>query len=499
MSLLQESKKHFSLSRYNMWRKLRFFAGICFFVIFGCALYQKPVIQSLNSPEQFKYMCDVKPYHLDNDWWKIFDDKYLNQLVETAIKNNQGYQVAIKNIEVSKTYVTQYESNRFPQVNLNGNVSRNKFMNLFNPNFFTTSTNPVFSNTMGAGFPVQGTFNLIQLYGSVSYELDVWNQIGNTVNQAKAGVAISEAQSNVIKLTLISNVVNTYFQIAATNMILDNLKLQYQINNRLFPLTHTQYRGKLIDKSTVYTAKNQVEAVSILIQTYEKQRETLINSLAYLLGEYPEKFKFYNASSLNNIQYSKLIPSGISSEIIANRPDVQQAYFQLMSDGYVKKQMIANFLPTFNFTGNYGYANTSFSQFLSPQNSFWNYGLSLLQPVYDYQLRKSEYLRAKYQFESDYLNYKSTVINAFQEVDNALISYQKDMKALLFYQQEEENLKRIVRIGEAQYQAGYAAYSTYLSDKLSLVQIEFSIINQQLMVMQDIIQIYKTFGLGVWP
>jgi multidrug efflux system outer membrane protein len=120
--------------------------------------------------------------------------------------------------------------------------------------------------------------------------------------------------------------------------------------------------------------------------------------------------------------------------MISNRPDIQSAYYQVLSTGYMEKETIANFLPTVNITGNYGYASTALSNLLSHSNSFWNYGIYTSQFIFDYAIRMSEYQRAKFQYESAILNYKNTAINAFTQVDTALTSYKEDNEALNAYQ-----------------------------------------------------------------
>lgn len=475
-------------------RKIGYIVLLCL-ILTACTLYQKPKTPPAKIPRKFKYQYTNHRF-IKDAWWENFNDERLNQLVATALKNNYNYRIALKNIDIAKTYVTQNESALFPQANLNFNTSRTKTLSIFSSENFIKAGNPAFANT-NAFFGIPRIFNLQQLFTSVSYELDIWNQIGNTVNQAYANVGVNFAESNVIKLTLISNVVNTYFQIEAINENLSNLQQQYKINYELTHYYKTQFLGKLIDVTTVNDAKNQAEATKINIKMNEKQREILINTLAYLLGLYREEFKFKNQYVLKKLYYTHLIPAGIPAIVIANRPDVQSAYFQILSYGYLEKQTIANFLPSFNLTGTYGYANTGFSKFFRPYNAFWDYGLSFLEPVFDYKLRLSEYRRAQYQYQSAILNYKNKVINALQEVDNALLSFQKDMTALHAYQREIINSTDRLNVALAQFQSGYGDYSTFLNYKLMLLQNHFDLINQRLLLTQDVVQVYKTMGLGL--
>lgn len=458
------------------------------FYITSCTLYKKPEVPVVKTPNQFKPTIKVTNAKLKEKWWENFHDTELNRLVELAIKNNYSYQIALKNIQIACTYVTQNLSGLFPQVNLGFSTTRNKFNSVaFGGSF--ANQNAVSSNTH--------IFNLQQLSGSVSYQVDIWNQIRNSVNQAKANQDASTADSNVMKLTLITSVVDTYFQIITLDANLNNLNKQYRFANEIVWLTNTQFRSGLVDASTLDNAKNQAETIQSNINNLKKQKQVLQYTLAYLVGEYPENFTFSMDNDFKSLQVKNLIPPGIPSEMMANRPDIQEAYYQILSYGYLEKQNIANFLPSISLTGNYGYQSTALSHLLSSANTYWNYGLYATQFVFDYQTRMSEYKRSKYQYESAILNYKNTVLNAFKEVDSALSSYKEDNEALLAYQKQTINSKDLLNLASSQYRSGLADYSTYLTTDLNYLQSSFNLANQKLVVAEDIIQIYKSLGLGL--
>lgn len=469
------------------------FISICtlnMFLLSSCTLYSKPKVPALNNPNYFKPQIKMTSANLNNNWWENFNDPELNQLVNSAIKNNYSYQIALKNIDIACTYVTQNMASLFPQANMGFNTSRNKsaaaISNVQNVNTF---------NPTSSGF--SQIFNLQQLTGTITYQVDIWNQIRNSVKQAQANQAVTEADSNNVKLTVISSVVSTYFQIKALNGNIINLNKQLQTSEEIVQLYNTQFSSGLIDFSTVDTAKNQVEVLKTNIDSLEKQQQVLQNTLAYLSGQYPENFTVKIDNGLNNFHNINLIPSGIPAKMIANRPDIQDAYYQILSYGYLVKQTIANFLPSVNLTANYGYASTALSNLLAHSNAYWNYGLYSTQFVFDYGTRMSEYKRANYQYQSAILTYKNTVINAFNQVDSNLSSYQEDNEALNGYQNQVANSKDLLMIANAQYQSGLNDYTNYLIDNLSYLQNDYNLTNQKLAVIQDIIQVYVSLGLGL--
>lgn len=462
---------------------------IIFCGLASCTLYKKPDVPDIKIPKHFKPNIKITSSKLKEKWWENFNDAHLNDLVELGVKNNYSYQIALKNIQIACTYVTQNLSQLFPQANLNFSTSRNK---LAAPLFNGFGSSSVIIPNRSASI-----FNLQLLTATVSYQVDIWNQIGNSIKQAQANQASSVADSNVIKLTLITSIVDTYFQIKALNSNLINLNKQYQLANQIVQLTNTQFRSGLIDASILDNAKNQAETIKVNIKNNEKQKQILYYTLAYLVGEYPEQFVFSISNHFKPLSTKQLVPEGIPSNMMANRPDIQSAYYQILSYGYLEKQNIANFLPAISLTGSYGYASSALSNLLSSRNTYWNYGLYASQFIFDYQTRMSEYKRSQYQYESAILNYKNAVLNAFNEVDSALISYKEDNEALLSYLKQNTYYKDMLGIAHSQYRSGLTDYSTYLTTKLSYLQNDYNVTNQRLVVIQDILQIYKSLGLGL--
>ncbi len=266
-------------------RRYLLLISVCAIWLAGCTLYRKPVVPALNQPTQFKVKLKVSGTHIKNNWWESFHDQHLNKLVKVALQNNLTYQVALKNIDVAATYVSQNFSGLFPQVGLGFNSSRNKSAEaIFNT---TGSVAAVTPNNSGRS----ALFNLQQLSGTVSYQLDIWNQIRNSVRQAEANQAVSEADSEAAKLTLITSVVGTYFQIQAAHVNLSNLRKQRSAVVELLSLYRSQYRGGLVDYTVVIDTKSQLDMLNATISSVEKQAQILQFSLATLLGEYPERVK----------------------------------------------------------------------------------------------------------------------------------------------------------------------------------------------------------------
>ncbi|MDA8402519.1 MAG: TolC family protein [Deltaproteobacteria bacterium] len=464
------------------------------YILSGCSLFSQPKKIAVKIPKKFKYAVKAGNIPVKNDWWKNFRDKQLDILVDEAVKNNLNYLIAVKNIQVAKTYVSQNESNLFPVVNFSFSSTRNKL-----PGYETS----IFSGNGSSGAPSTVIYNLNQAGLNASYELDVWNQVNNAVKQARANAAVSKEDAGVVKLTLISNVAQAYFQILALEKSAYNLKKQYTAEKEILNLNVIQYKDGLIDAEPVETAKTNLEILKTELNDSIKLQDITKNTLAYYLGKFPEKFKFKtnpktrNINGYNDINYSKLIPPNIPSEILTQRPDVKEAEYNVLSYAYAKKESLANFFPVFSLTGNYGYASPGLNNFITDTNSVWNFGLDILAPIFNYKTNISIYKRSKLQYQQAVLNYRNAIINAFSETDSALAVYKRDYKILKSYKNNFNYSKKLFHIYKIQYKAGISSRITYLTYKLDMLNAEYNLINQNLLLREDVIGVYNALGMGL--
>ena len=467
--------------------KIFFFFLICSLsgsIIFfsGCSFFRAPEKIKVASPAKFMNALKPSAYAVKNDWWKNFDDPVLNAIVRRALKRNITYKIVVKNIQVAKTYVEENEAGLFPQFNLNSSASRNQ------PSLFQGPFQ----------IPRQNIYNMFQIGASASYEADVWNSIGNTVNQAKTGVKIGREDARIVKLTLLSNVSVSYFQLCAVSSSISILREQFKTAKKILSLNKNLYKSGIENIEPVDNAETQMNNIKSGLNGLMRERIIIKNTLAYYLEEYPENFKIkLKFKNFGTTEYSRLIPPNLPSSVLARRPDVKVAEYNVLSYAYAKKISLANFFPIFFLTGDFGYTSTSLSDFIANTTNAWSYGLDILEPLFNYKKNIGQYKRSKLQYKQAVLNYRDTVINAFKETDNALGSYGKDRETLSVYEKNYRSAENLDKIYKVRYRTGMDSYLTYLGYKLNLLNAEYNLTNQNLLLREDVIQIYNVLGMGL--
>jgi len=450
--------------------------GISGFILNSCSFYAKPTDVSIEYPNSFKEKLENTNASIDvQHWWKSFNDETLNYYVDLALKNNPNYLIALKNIELSKAYVLENSSALFPNFNLNGSETRQK-VSQRTPNGRFFSTTPY------------TTYNLSV---SASYEIDLFAKALNAYKYYKENVKITEAQAKAIKNALIMNTVNNYYQIIENGLYIDILEEQLKIAKENLEILETKYKAGVISYQNIDQAKISIQSLEQTLQSYKNQRSILINAFAYLLGKYPEEFKF---SASGDIPKEIKLPEAIPSTVMTERPDIQEAISNVITNDYEKKIALANFFPSFNLTGSYGFQSEQLSNLITQPSVAWNFGLNIIEPILNWNKNIGNYKASEIALARSIINYRQTVLNAFREVDDAISQYKTDKLNYKNLKTIYQNTYDQYEIALANYKAGIIPYSTLLNYKTNLLDAKKNLLNQRLILIQDVTALYNVLG-----
>lgn len=343
-----------------------------FIFISGCGSHEMEKIPLEKTPTSFKESIKVNNSLLEKKWWKNFNDKNLNVLVDKALKNNVNYKMNFNNQEINSHSIQD---------------------------------------------------------------------------------RIIEEKKKAEKLELVSKVSSLYFQIGTINANISNISRQLDISSSLFKISNTQYSIGYIDASSQREAKMKENSVRNDLRLLKKEQKIYMNSLADLLGQFPENFKDNINPPTSGKDLQRLIPRTDPKQMLANRPDIQIARLEVNASRDMPGNWFVNLM---------------------------HFGRS--ENIED-------------QYENAVLNYNSTVLNAFQEVDDALLSFKEDKESLFSNKAMANNAAEDYKTASVQYKAGQIDYATFLNFELHKLQTEYELNQQNLLVYEDIIQIYKALGM----
>jgi multidrug efflux system outer membrane protein len=441
----------------------------------GCST---PVPQSMPPqmlPKTFTGpITDGAPLWPETDWWKGFHDDEMASLIVDAQAGNRDLAVAAAHVMEAEAQSTIARSALFPQVNggaghVNAGCSGQSCQNFSNQKAFNL------------------TFN-------ASYELDVWGLAQDNLRAANEQVKSTRFTRQAVALALSANVADVYLNILALRqrIAIDNQYIA-AINN-LLSVIQLKVKAGAADHLDLAREQAQVEAVEAQLPSLQTQEKQALYALAVLLGRPPEGFDV-KAKGLDAVQ-SPQVGAGIPSELLLRRPDVAEAEANLATAHANVDAARAAFLPQISLTGSGGFVSTAMGVLLQGSNFGYAYGASLLQTIFDGGKLAGQKDLADATQQEFVAQYQSAVLNAYSDVETALIQVANNRKA-------EDHLRREVAAAQEAFEITQLQYRQGATDLLNVLQAQQQLFGAEDQLAQTIqasrqstVHLYEALGGG---
>ncbi|MGO4707317.1 efflux transporter outer membrane subunit [Microvirga sp. 2MCAF38] len=444
--------------------------------ISACALDPDVPNLSAKVPEQFKNggFSTGSTWPKDG-WWRILGSKELDRMMETARSGNLDTAAAMARIEQANAQIKVASQGLIPS--LSGSASAGQS--------FQGSR----SGSAGRGLNHSRSASL-----GASYELDLWGKNLSIRRAAEANAASSEFDLATVVITTDASVANTYFQILA-------LKRRVTIARENIASARTildavRARLKFGTASVLDEAQQESLLDNLLaaVPGLELQVEQGIYALAILLGETPESLKIAG----NNPDAIKVpvIRPGLPSQLIERRPDVAFAEAQLAATRFNIQAAKAKLLPSIQLTGEGGFQSAAFRTLLNPTSQFYQMAAGITQPILDAYSLQGQVEVDQARFRELLSNYQKAVLVAFQEVESALIAYQKTSEQEVLQRKAVESSQRAYDISLEQLRAGIIDRTTLLNAEQTLFSAQNNLVQVRLSRLQAVVDLYRALGGG---
>jgi NodT family efflux transporter outer membrane factor (OMF) lipoprotein len=332
---------------------------------------------------------------------------------------------------------------------------------------------------------------------SASYELDFWGKNRDAAQAAEETASASRFDRDVVALTTLTTVANAYFQVLASQDRLRTAQRNIASAERILNAIKDRLRagtGNDLDVAQQESVvANQRAQVPPLRQTLDQN----INALATLVSRPPEAVRVIGGS-LNNIASPRVTP-GLPSELLTQRPDIRRQESQLASATANVGNARAQFFPSIQLTGQGGYQSSALTSLFQPHAAFFSMVGSLTQPIFDGGRILGNFELTKARQDELLQTYRKTVVQAFADVDNALMSIRQTTERLRLQRQVVAASRRAFELSEQQLRAGTADIVTVLNTQTTLFQAEDLLWQAQLARLLAIVSLYQALGGGWEP
>jgi NodT family efflux transporter outer membrane factor (OMF) lipoprotein len=423
----------------------------------------------------------VQTMDIPGQWWTLFHSAPLNALIDDALKHNADADAAQAALQAAWENVRAQRGAYFPSVDASVNPTRQKTGNVLSSNVASNST----------------LYNLTTAQLSISYSPDLW---GGNRRQVESLVAQANAQRFQLEatyLTLTTNLVNAAIQEASLRAQIDATHSIIADQEKIMATLQRQQTLGDATEAAVVAQQAAMEQSRATLPPLEKQLAQQRDLLAALSGRMPSD-TIDARFTLDALHLPAELPMSLPARLVEQRPDVRMVDEQLHAASAQVGVAIANRLPNVQITANIGSAAESMSSLLSTGTGFWNIGAAINAPLFDGGTLKHKQRAAEATYRQSAAQYRSTVIDAVQNVADVLHAVQSDAEALASAELADRAAARSLAIAQRQLALGDLSEVTMLNAEQTWRQAEISLAQARANRYADTVALFQALGGGWW-
>lgn len=437
----------------------------------SCKLGKKYVRPELNLPETYEVVGDDATVS-DIGWHTLYQDSTLQALIEKALENNKDMRIAIAHIKEMATAKKISKADLFPSINLriNGETETTNYGGHENE-----SRDPEYGIKAG-----------------VAWELDLWGKLRWAKDADIAAYLQSVENQRAVQMTIVAEVASAYFELCALDRELDIVQKTLEARKEGVRLAKLRFEGGLTSETAYNQSLVELARTETRIPTLENEIKIKESDLALLLGEYPHEIR--RGISLDEQKMPDMLPVGLPSTLLERRPDVKAAEFQLQEMNAEVGVAFTSLFPTITLTGAFGFESNELGNLL--KSPYWYPVGNLLQPLFNMGKNKARLDVARARYEQEIYAYQKTVLNAFKEVNDAIVSTRKSKEISSSWKKLEASANKYLELAQLQYINGVISYMDVLDAQRELLDAQIGVNNAALNELLSVVNLYKALGGG---
>lgn len=402
-------------------------------------------------------------------------DPRLVQVIELALSHNRDLRSASLNIQRAQQYYQIRKNDQFPMI-----AGRAELLGQVSPTL--DPNNPRSSLQVGLGL--------------TAYELDFWGRVRNLKDAALDRYLATQSARDAMQISLVSQVSQAWldYAFAHAQLKLAQQTLATQLN--AYQLNQKRFNAGTDSEIPLRQAQISVETARHDAANYQTQVLQAQNLLNLLVGQ-QLPVDLLPQQPVKNISTNAVLSTGLSSDLLNNRPDLKLAEYQLHEAGANIAVAKAALFPSIRLTGSAGYASTQLSDLFKSGNGIWSIGPSLDLPIFDWGTRQANLKISKIEQQIALSNYEKSIQSAFREVNDSLATRAYMDERITAQQRLVDATNRNYRLSNTRFRAGIDSYLSVLDAQRSHYAAEQSLLLLEQARLNNQIELYKVLGGGL--
>lgn len=439
----------------------------------SCKIGKRYARPDLNLPDKIEAYTDPADTTsvASIPWESLYADDTLKELITKALDNNKDMKIAAAKIKEMIAAKRISFANMLPEVGASvyGQKERLDY----------GGDNPKPDPEFGAKL-------------TLSWELDLWGNL-RWANEATIASYMQTVEGQrALRLTIVAEVAANYYELCALDQELSIVQQTHEARREGVRLAKLRYEGGLTSETAYNQALVELARTETLIPALERRIKIKESDLSMLLGEYSNDIP--RGLSLSDQHLPDALPIGLPSSLLERRPDMRQAEFKLREANARVGVAQTDLFPKIRLTGNYGFESDELGNLLKSPAGF--IAGSLLQPIFAMGKNKAKVKVAKARYEQEVYGYEKSVLGAFKEVNNAIITIRKVKEVRVSRANLEATARKYLELAQLQYINGVTSYMDVLDAQRGLLDAQIGLNNAVLDELLSVVYLYKALGGG---
>lgn len=436
-------------------------------------------------------------------WWKTFHDAELTSLEDRVATQNLSFLLATQNLAQSRAQMIIAGAERFPNLSAYGTYVRSQHS--------SKQLQEIFKR-VGKGFPdlpaqeanfLQGSqeaqvplLNQWQDKIDATYEIDLWGRVAYQYRAAKYLMKMSEEERRSILIARQADMARDYLQLRGDQKRQRILADSHATVQNLLSLAQSRYKSGLVTELDVDSMKARLHGIEAQQANLDETVAREQNAIALLLGMPPQSLNEELGRTADVPVVPPFVPAGLPSELAHRRPDIREAEEHLRETVAEVGEATADFYPKVTVTADFGFQTLSFRDLGFWNARAWNVGPSISLPIFQGGRLYGQLRLKKAEQRAAAVEYRQTVLQAWNEVDNALQAYHDEQIHHEGLAKTVDDEKRALTLATSQYRAGLATYLSVLEAQEKLQESQLDLAASDSAFATDMARLYNALGGG---
>lgn len=443
--------------------------------LLGCTIgpnYSEPTNENLDLPVSYGEFGDPAFVSGDSDlreWWKVFNDPMLEDLIDRARAENRDLRIAVSRVQQARLRVDLAQASRSPQVSVGAGA--------------TTNEDGQISSNIGL---------------QASWDLDVFGKIQRQIESEDAAFQTSEEDRRDIQVALFAQVAQSYLSVRSLQAQLHAAQMNIESQEEILKLTEVRFDNGISSGLDIAQAKQVLASSQASIPALRIALAQNINTIAVLIGTHPQGLHVDLRDPRPIPVPPTKITIGLPAQLLRQRPDIRSAERRIAAQSAQIGVATADLYPSFTLNGNLGFATTDGNLFDAANRSL-ALGPSFQWSIFDGGRVRNQIRYEEFGLEQAVLEYESTVLKALEETESAMTAFLEQRIEAEATQRAAQAAREALRHGTDAYKDGLVGFQDVLSAQQKLFSEDIREAKSRGLASQNLVSLYKALGGGWDP